>query len=79
MHTWQDIVLAVGSLIFAIALIPSVISEHKPALSTSILTAAVLAVFTATYATLSLWYATTTTGLTAIIWGVLAFQKIFQK
>jgi len=75
MHSWQDIVLAIGSIVFAIALIPSLTSEHKPALWTSILNFGVLVVFVVTYASLSLWYATFFTSLTALLWGVLALQR----
>ena len=76
MHHWQDIVIAIGSLIFAAALVPSVLSKDKPALWTSITTGFVLAVFTATYASLSLWYATFTTSLAALLWIVLAIQQL---
>jgi hypothetical protein len=79
MHSWQDIVLAVGSLIFAAALLPSILCEHKPALWTSIMTGSVLIVFAVTYATLSLWYAMVTTSLTAVMWAVLAVQKVLQR
>jgi hypothetical protein len=79
MHHWQDIVLAIGSFVFALALIPSIISKDKPALWTSLLTGSVLFVFTVTYATLSLWYATVTTAFSASLWVVLAIQKILQK
>jgi hypothetical protein len=78
MHRWQDIVIAVGSLIFALALLPSVLSKHKPALWTSAMTGIVLVVFTIAYASLSLWYATVTTSLAALLWIVLAVQKITE-
>ena len=79
MHHWQDIALAVGSLTLAVALIPSVLGKDKPALWTSAVTGTVLVVFTATYASLSLWYATFTTALAAALWIVLAVQKISQN
>ena len=78
MHRWQDIVLAVGSLIFAFALLPSVFSKHKPAVWTSLLTASVMAVFSVTYASLSLWYTASTSTLATTLWFVLAIQKILQ-
>jgi hypothetical protein len=76
MSSWQDIVIAAGSLVFAVALIPSVLSKDKPALSTSVMTGTVLVVFSITYATLSLWYATITTSLAAGLWIALAVQKL---
>lgn len=78
-HHWQDIVIAIGSLVFAAALIPSVVSKDKPALWTSLMTGTVLIVFTATYASLDLWYATATTALTAVLWLVLAAQKLTRR
>lgn len=77
MHHWQDIVIAIGSFIFAVALIPSILSkEDKPALWTSVTTGLVLIVFAVTYASLTLWYATFTTSLAATLWIVLALQKL---
>lgn len=73
--SWQDIVLTVGNTLFFIALIPSIASEHKPSKWTSLLTAATLTVFTFTYFTLSLTYATYTVGATALAWWILFFQK----
>jgi hypothetical protein len=78
MHGWQDIVLALGSLVLAAALIPSIMSHHKPALWTSGSTGLVLAAFAVTYATLSLWYAAITTGLSALLWFVLGIQKFME-
>lgn len=78
MNNWQDIVLGAGSLIFVIALLPSVLSKNKPSIWTSATTGAVLTVFAGTYASLSLWYAAVTTLLAALLWGVLVFQKILQ-
>jgi hypothetical protein len=78
MHNWQDIVLATGALIFSIALIPSILSSHKPALLTSCLSFTVLVVYTVTYASLTFWYTTFTVGLNALCWGILALQKLRQ-
>ncbi len=72
---WQDPVLASGSLVFIIALVPSLVSTKKPALSTSVLTGTVLAAFAAVYASLSLWFTTITTSVTSICWLVLALQQ----
>lgn len=72
---WQDIILSVGSWIFTIALIPSVLSKDKPALSSSLTTGSVLAVYAVTYLTLSLWTAAASTVLVAGMWFTLAVQK----
>lgn len=78
MHNWQDIVLGAGSLILAAALLPSIFSKHKPALWTSVLTGAVLTTFAVTYSSLRLWYAATTTLLTALLWFTLAVQRVLD-
>ncbi|GEM_PF-552297 len=73
--TWQDIVFSIGQWIFIVALIPLLFSKDKPALSSSLMTGTVLAVFAFTYSTLSLWTASTSTILTAGAWFTLAIQK----
>jgi hypothetical protein len=78
MHNWQDIVLATGSIIFSVALIPSILSKHKPALLTSCLTFSVLVAYIVTYASLTFWYATFGVALNALCWGILAVQKLQQ-
>lgn len=75
MLVWQDIILAVGSLIFAVALVPSIMSSDKPALGTSVTTGLVLTVFAFTYFSLSLWYAAVTTAITGLLWIILAVQN----
>lgn len=72
---WQDFVLTGGTVVFIIALIPSVIGRDKPAMVTSIATGSVLAVFAIVYATLGLWFSTLTTSLTSLTWFILAIQK----
>jgi len=79
MHSWQDIILSIGSLFFIAGLLPSVLSQNKPAVTTSITNALVLLTFTITYATLSLWFAAVTTAITAGLWAVLAFQKSHKR
>lgn len=72
--TWQDIVLAVGSILFAAALWPMLLGERKPESSSSFSTAVVLWVFMVTYTSLQLYFASLTTALTAAEWTVLYFQ-----
>ena len=72
---WQDWVLSGGSIVFALALIPSVLSQNKPALATSLLTGTILVIFAIVYATLSLWFAAGTPTVTTSLWFVLAVQK----
>lgn len=67
--------LSVGSWVFTIALIPSVLSKDKPALSSSAMTAVVLTGYVVVYITLSLWAAASTL-LVAGMWYTLAVQKV---
>jgi hypothetical protein len=78
MHHWQDFVFSLGSIIFVIALFPSVKSKDKPALSTSLTTGSVLAIFALTYLTLQLWFSSFTTLLTSLEWFLLGVQKYTQ-
>jgi len=76
---WQDIILGVGQIIFFLALIPSIRSKDKPALSSSIITGTVLLVYALVFATLSLWFTVLTGIITTIFWYILAYQKFTQK
>lgn len=75
----QDYILSFGSILFVIALIPSIRAKDKPALSTSLMTAVVLTVFALTYLSLKFWFATFSTSLTAVCWYILAWQKFTFK
>jgi hypothetical protein len=79
MQQWQDYVLATGSLLFTLALIPSLRAKNKPALSTSLITVVVLVIFALTYITLSLWFSAAAAGLNGLAWLALALQKHRQK
>lgn len=75
---WQDFIFTAGSIIFAIALMPSILSPHKPAIASSVMTGAVLYVFAATYLSLDLIFSACATLTTAAMWSILAFQKMRQ-
>ncbi len=72
---WQDWALATASLVFIVALVPTIVSrERKPALSTSVMNAAVSASIALVYSTLSLWFATATTAVNAALWFWISLQ-----
>ena len=76
LNMWQDIVLAGGSWLFLVALLPTIFSRtEKPTLSTSVLTALVVSVFAYTYYTLALWNATFGAIALSIGWWILAYQR----
>lgn len=80
MHlSWQDIVLAVSIFAFNIALIPSVISKSKPALSTSVLTSVFVFATVSVYVSLTLWYAAAMASVNGGLWATLAIQKFRQR
>lgn len=72
---WQDIVLSVGGYIFILALLPSILGDDKPALSSSLMTGSILGVFAAVYASLGLTSSAISTALLALAWLFLAWQK----
>jgi hypothetical protein len=74
--TWQDAVLTGGSLVFLLALLPSVLGDDKPAAWTSLTTAAMLYLFAAVDTTLNLTFTALTTVVTASLWGVLLIQRM---
>ena len=71
---WQDIVLGAVQWGFALALIPSIIGQDKPALLTSALTAAGLFTLAATVTTLGLWLGAASAATCGLGWAVLAYQ-----
>lgn len=72
---WQDVVPIIGNVVFAVALIPSILSKHKPHRWTCAMTAAVLFAYAGTFWTITLWYWSLATLVTAIAWVILLFQR----
>lgn len=71
----QDIILTAGSLVFIAALIPTILGQGKPEISTSLTTGTVLIVFSGVYISLDLWFSAVTTFITALCWFTLVAQK----
>lgn len=76
---WQDFILTAGSIIFIVALFPSVLGKDKPAIKTSLLTGGVLVVYLVVYISLQLWFTTVTTVVLSPLWFLLAFQQFKRK
>lgn len=72
---WQDWVFGIGTVIFSVALLPSVFGGEKPSLSTSLPTGAILMLFAVTQASLSLWFTAIMSVIAGSLWLVLAFQR----
>lgn len=71
---WQDKVFSLGEVVFLTGLIPSLLSDHKPAALTSFATAIMLYAFLFVHASYGLWVAFVLTALTATIWLALGVQ-----
>ena len=72
---WQDIIIMVACFGFAVALIPSIRSDAKPAKASCVITIALLTAIAVSFATLNLWLSFWSE-ITAIgAWGILLFQK----
>lgn len=72
---WQDLVIASVSIAFAIALIPTLVGENKPAVSTGLLTSIGLAVFVAIYVSLGLWLSAVTSLVSSALWTAITVQS----
>ena len=72
---WQDIVLSIGGFLFSVALLPAIKAKEKPPRSSCLLTASILTVYCAVYASLSLWLAFFSGLLTAACWWTLLVQR----
>lgn len=77
--SWQDLVISAGSAIITIGLIPTVLAQEKPALSTSLITGFLLAVFAITFFTLELWFTAFVNVFTSALWFTLAVQKYRRR
>jgi predicted benzoate:H+ symporter BenE len=76
---WQDIVIAVCSWAATLALLPSIWGSDKPALSSSLFTAAIVITFGICYFTLGLLSAAASAWVLAAAWLILAYQKWRQR
>jgi hypothetical protein len=76
---WQDIILGLGSIVFCLALIPTIFSKNKPSLWTSVPTCMTLFAFVIVYYSLDLYFAVATTFASATLWDIIALQTIYLK
>lgn len=77
--TWQDWVLTIGQILFFVALLPSIFSQHKPSAWTSFMTGGTLTAFTVVFFSLGLIWGAVTAALVAVAWYVLLLQKLLAK
>lgn len=72
---WQDTVIAICQLAFFPSMLPTLLGKDKPALTTSVLNACIVAIITGCFFTMQLWFSFVTGCITACIWAILALQK----
>jgi len=77
MH-WQETILALGQVVFIIALLPSVFSTDKPEIWTSVITGLVALSIAITYLTMHLNVAAISAFFNFVFWSILAIQKLRQ-
>ncbi len=73
---WQDIVISIAQLCFIFAMIPSIKSNDKPALATSVMNVLLVCTISFCLLTLHLWFSALTAITIAITWAILAVQKM---
>lgn len=76
---WQDIVIAVGTVIIVLGVLPSIFSDDKPALATCAITATIVFIFALTFLTLELWFTATVNLANTTVWTILTVQQIRRR
>lgn len=73
--SWQEWIFNLSGIFFALSLIPSLFSEHKPSIWSSIPTAIFLFFIALAYYSLGYTVSAILTLPTVIEWGILAVQE----
>lgn len=76
---WEEYLVSFGTLVLVLGLVPTVFGRHKPALSTSLVTFAVLSSFVVAFFSLHLYLAAALNTLNALVWGIIALQVFSAK
>ena len=72
---WQDLVFFIGQIVMGVSMIPSLVTQHKPHIKTSILSGSILAVYSIVFYTLDLPKSTIGCAFVACLWFILAVQR----
>ncbi len=72
---WQDFVISGAQLVAVFSLIPSIISDDKPALATSLMSFAIMMVIASCMLSLGMWFSCLTGYSIALAWLILVVQK----
>lgn len=73
---WQDLVISIGQFVFIISMIPSILSQYKPDIKTSLPTGLILMVFTISFLSMGMYMASISSFLTSVCWLILFYQKL---
>jgi len=73
---WQDKVISMGQWFFAVTLLPTILGEQLPPLSTSVPTGLILVVFSATFATLRLKNSSLSSLVVGCVWLGIAVKTV---
>jgi len=71
----QDVIIAAAQVVAVFSLVPSMISEDKPALATSAMNMALVTIIATCLLTLHLWISCITAYAIAVAWTILFVQK----
>lgn len=71
----SDAIFSVGSVIFAVSLVPAVWKRAQMPVSSSLPATAVLTAFIYSYIHLHFWYSAATTACTAVCWWLLFLRR----
>ena len=74
--SWQDMLIAIGSWILALSLIPSIIELKTPDWKTCLITAPILTSFVISFYTLNLKNSAMATFAAAFCWWILLYQSL---
>jgi amino acid permease len=76
---WQDWVLSTGAFLVLLSLLPTLRGPHKPALTTSVMTAVLGSIMTLTLATLGLWLSAVANGAVSLLWMAIALSTVRRR
>jgi predicted membrane protein len=74
----SDILILLANLLVMYSLVPSIRSDQKPHIKTSIYNIIVCAIFTIAFTLLHLWVAVIMNIIVGCLWGVLVYQKLHE-
>ena len=76
---WQDVVLAVGQIVFIFALLPMVRAKQKPPLFSCLIHGLVLGSFGIVFASLALWFSALAVFAVSGMWFYIGWQRYAKQ